>query len=72
MANAVGSYADLDNKADSSLLGMLAPIVMGGVAQQSGNDLSANGVAGLLASQKDNGNTACLQVSAICLAAPVF
>ncbi|MBB3457082.1 hypothetical protein FHT86_005393 [Rhizobium sp. BK313] len=54
LANAVGSYAGLDNKASSSLLGMLAPIVMGGVAQQSGNDLSANGVASLLASQKDN------------------
>ncbi|NLS05813.1 DUF937 domain-containing protein [Rhizobium sp. P32RR-XVIII] len=54
LANAVGSYAGLDKNASSSLLGMLAPIVMGGVAQQGGNDLSANGVASLLASQKDN------------------
>ncbi|QRM53576.1 DUF937 domain-containing protein [Sinorhizobium sp. BG8] len=54
LANAVGSYAGLDRNASTSLLGMLAPIVMSGVAQQSGNDLSANGVAGLLASQKDN------------------
>lgn len=54
LANAVGSYAGLDRNASNSLLGMLAPIVMGGVAQQSGNDLSANGIANLLASQKDN------------------
>lgn len=54
LANAVGSYAGLDRNASGSLLGMLAPIVMGGVAQQSGNDLSANGIANLLASQKDN------------------
>lgn len=54
LANAVGSYAGLDKNASSSLLGMLAPIVMGGVAQQGGNDLSANGVASLLASQEDN------------------
>jgi len=36
------------------LLGTLAPLVMGGLAQHSGGDLSANGIAGLLASQKDN------------------
>lgn len=54
LANAVSSYAGLDKGAGSSLLGMLAPIVMGGVAQQSGGDLSANNIANLFASQKDN------------------
>lgn len=54
LANAIGKISGLDQNASGSLLGTLAPLVMGGLAQHSGGDLSANGIAGLLASQKDN------------------
>ena len=41
--------------ASGSLLGLLAPAVMGTIAKQQGaQSLSASGIAGLLASQKDN------------------
>ncbi|MBD9371297.1 DUF937 domain-containing protein [Rhizobium sp. ARZ01] len=54
LANAIGSYSGLGQNAGGSLLGMLAPLVMGGIAKNVGSDLSANGIAGLLAGQKDN------------------
>jgi hypothetical protein len=55
LAGAVGKYAGLGQSSSGSLLGMLAPIVMGTVAQQQGTrSLDASAVAGLLASQKDN------------------
>ncbi|MGF6173260.1 DUF937 domain-containing protein [Ensifer sp. 4252] len=54
LANAIGGVSGMDQRASGSLLATLAPLVMGGLAQQSGGDLSANGIAGLLASQKDN------------------
>ncbi len=54
LANAVGGASGIDQRASGSLLATLAPLVMGGLARQSGGDLSANGIAGLLASQKDN------------------
>lgn len=54
LANAIGAFSGIDQNASGSLLGTLAPLVMGGLAQHSGGDLSANGIAGLLASQKDN------------------
>jgi hypothetical protein len=55
LAGAVGKYAGLGQGASGSLLGMLAPVVMGTVAQQQGTrPLDASGIAGLLASQKDN------------------
>ncbi|WP_457581601.1 DUF937 domain-containing protein [Ensifer canadensis] len=54
LATAVGGVSGMDQRASGSLLATLAPLVMGGLAQQSGGDLSANGIAGLLASQKDN------------------
>jgi hypothetical protein len=41
--------------ASDSLLGMLAPVVMGTIAQsQGGRELDGRGVAGFLAGQKDN------------------
>lgn len=54
LANAIGGATGIDQRASGSLLATLAPLVMGGLARQSGSDLSANGIAGLLASQKDN------------------
>ena len=55
LAGAVGKYAGLGQGASGSLLGMLAPVVMGTIAQQQGaRPLDASGIAGLLASQKDN------------------
>src|SRR5215468_10088055 len=55
LAGAVGKYAGLGQNASGSLLGVLAPIVMGTIGQQQGTrSLDANGIANLLASQKDN------------------
>ena len=48
LAGAVGKYAGLGQGASGSLLGMLAPVVMGAVAQQQGTrPLDASGIAGL-------------------------
>jgi hypothetical protein len=55
LADAVGKYAGLGQNASGSLLGMLAPIVMGTIGQQQGTrSLDAGGIASLLSSQKDN------------------
>src|SRR5215510_5333265 len=55
LAGAVGKYAGLGQNASGSLLGMLAPIVMGTIGQEQGTrSLDAGGLANLLASQKDN------------------
>ncbi|OCP18097.1 MULTISPECIES: DUF937 domain-containing protein [unclassified Ensifer] len=54
LASAIGGVSGMDQRASGSLLATLTPLVMGGLARQSGGDLSANGIAGLLASQKDN------------------
>src|SRR5215510_8018783 len=55
LAGAVGKYAGLGQNASGSLLGMLAPIVMGTIGQQQGTrSFDAGGIANLLASQKDN------------------
>ncbi|MEI3852260.1 MULTISPECIES: DUF937 domain-containing protein [unclassified Ensifer] len=54
LASAIGGVSGMDQRASGSLLATLAPLVIGGLARQSGGDLSANGIAGLLASQKDN------------------
>jgi hypothetical protein len=53
LASAVGKFAGLSPQASGSLLGLLGPVVMGTIGQQSGA-LSANGIAGLLAGQKAN------------------
>jgi hypothetical protein len=55
LAGAVGKYAGLGQNASGSLLGMLAPVVMGTLAQQQGaRSLDAGGIASLLSSQKDS------------------
>jgi hypothetical protein len=55
LAGAVGKYAGLGQGASGSLLGMLAPVVMGTIAQEQGTrSLDAGGIASLLSSQKDN------------------
>jgi Bacterial protein of unknown function (DUF937) len=55
LAGAVGKYAGLAQGASGSLLGMLAPVVMGTIGQQQGTrSIDAGGIANLLSSQKDN------------------
>jgi hypothetical protein len=55
LAGAVGKYAGLGQNASGSLLGMLAPVVMGTIAKEQGSrSLDAGGIANLLASQKDS------------------
>jgi hypothetical protein len=55
LAGAVSKYAGLGQNASGSLLGMLAPIVMGTIGQQQATrSLDAGGIASLLSSQKDN------------------
>jgi hypothetical protein len=54
LADAVAKFAGLGQGKGGSLLGMLAPLVMGTIAQQQGARLDASGISGLLASQKDN------------------
>jgi len=46
--------AGLSANEGTSLLGMLAPVVMGAVAKQQGGRIDAGGVASLLSSQQDN------------------
>ena len=55
LAGAVGKYAGLGQGASGSLLGMLAPIIMGTIGQQQGTrSLDAGAITSLLSSQKDN------------------
>src|SRR5215471_8953975 len=55
LAGAVGKYAGLGQNASGSLLGMLAPIVMGTIGQEQGTrSLDAGAITSLLSSQKDN------------------
>src|SRR5215468_6381253 len=55
LGGAVSKYAGLGQNASGSLLGMLAPIVMGTIGQQQGTrSLDAGAIASLLSSQKDN------------------
>jgi hypothetical protein len=55
LAGAIGNFAGVGQGAAGSLLGMLAPVVMGTIAKQQGsNALDPSRIASLLASQKDN------------------
>ena len=55
LAGAVSKYAGLGQNASGSLLGMLAPIIMGTIGQQQGTrSLDAGAITSLLSSQKDN------------------
>ena len=56
LTDAIGRFTGLGQSASGSLLGMLAPIVMGTIAKHQGatGSLDANGIVHLFASQKDN------------------
>jgi hypothetical protein len=56
LIGAISKFTGLGQGASGSLLGMLAPIVMGTIGQHQGatRALDANGIANLFASQKDN------------------
>jgi len=54
LANAVGKYSGLGSTAGNSLLGLLAPVVMGAIVRQQGaRSIDAAGITSLLTSQKD-------------------
>jgi hypothetical protein len=54
LAGAVGKFAGIGQSTGSSLIGMLAPVVMGVIGKQIGSrSLDAGSVGGLLASQKE-------------------
>ena len=54
-ADAIGKFTGMGQGATGSLLGMLAPVVLGTITQQQGTTrLDPGKIAGLLASQKDN------------------
>jgi hypothetical protein len=56
LTDAIARFTGLGQNASGSLLGMLAPIVMGTIAQHQGTTRvpNANSIANLFASQKDN------------------
>jgi hypothetical protein len=56
LTDAVAKFTGLGQSASGSLLGMLAPVVMGTIAQHQGTTrgLDANSIARLFASQKDS------------------
>jgi len=56
LTDAVAKFTGLGQSVSGSLLGMLAPVVMGTIAQHQGttHGLDANSIAKLFASQKDN------------------
>jgi hypothetical protein len=56
LTGAIAKFTGLSQGASGSLLGMLAPIVMGSIGkhQSAAGALDANGIANLFASQKDN------------------
>ncbi len=55
IAGAIGKYAGVNEGVSKSIMGLLAPIVLGGLGQQQrASGLDATGLASLLTSQKDN------------------
>jgi len=56
LTGAIAKFTGLGQGASGSLLGMLAPIVMGAIAKHPGaaKSVDASGIANLFASQKDN------------------
>jgi hypothetical protein len=54
LVSAVSTHAGIDQNSGKSILGLLAPMVVGALGQQQRSDgLDANGIADLLSSQKD-------------------
>jgi hypothetical protein len=54
LVSAVSTHAGVDQKSGKSILGLLAPMVVGALGQQQRSDgLDADGIADLLSSQKD-------------------
>lgn len=54
IAQSIGRFAGINESTSKSMLGMLAPVVLGALGQQQRSaGLDASGVASLLASQKD-------------------
>jgi Bacterial protein of unknown function (DUF937) len=53
LVGAIGSFAGLGHSGGSSLLGMLAPLVMGLIGKQMGPRLDAGSLGNLFASQKE-------------------
>src|SRR6516162_11000563 len=54
LAGAIGKFTGMSQGATGSLLGMMAPVVLGMIKQQGAARLDPGRVAGLLAGQKDN------------------
>jgi hypothetical protein len=55
LSSAIGKYAGVNEGVSKSLMGVLGPIVLGGLGQQQrASGLDASGLANLLTSQKDN------------------
>jgi len=55
LAGAISKYSGLGSSASNSVLGMLAPVVMGTLAQQQGaRGLDASSIANVFANQKEN------------------
>jgi hypothetical protein len=54
LTEAIAEFTGLSQGATGSLLAMLAPIIMGTIAQHQRHDLDASGITALFASQKDN------------------
>src|SRR5262245_26330968 len=53
LVGAIGSFAGLGHSGGNSLLGMLAPLVMGLIGKQMGPRIDAGSLSNLFASQKD-------------------
>jgi hypothetical protein len=54
LANAGGKYSGLQTGPSSSLLGALAPVIMGAISQQQSGRVDASSITNLLMNQKDN------------------
>jgi hypothetical protein len=54
LSRAIGRFAGIGQGATGSLLGMLAPAVLGMITRQLGPRVNPNGIADLLAGQKEN------------------
>jgi hypothetical protein len=54
LSKTIGRFAGIGQGATGSLLGMLAPAVLGTITRQLGAQVNPNGIADLLAGQKEN------------------